>query len=553
MMGYSMKYYQSATCKATLTYKDSNEKDIKEFGSGILFPKFTNIKNSDDDINYVTLEDITLYEGAASRDVDIIEGELIECESSNDNIISMIHLDDLHRYMLPETAIAENGIFVTNIYNQSESKEWLKEDNLNILLPGTKAYKFGFDSRQQLPYVQFPDDISELIEEGLRIKYIRTNGVNGNVTANTLQKLEKPALWSTSDDESISGLSVDSFSVTNASAATNGADPESLNAAYNNYKKTIGTFDTLVTCRDYMNKIYQMTESSTNTTPLVSNIIVSDIRDDLNRSTPLCSFNDYGIYYTNVALKEEITETVTITDEDDETRTGTRIVSTDKIDHFDLLLYPFKNITGLNNKKEYINSFKYSAKNNYKIHADLQKNKNIAHRLASPVSDDVACIKNYLRLKAKITTTRKVTVLEQQDILNNIYKAIYMNFNARQLDFGEEIPYESIVEVIKKADYRIKDLSMDEPALYTKFCMCDENGTEYELVAQTEYKAEQLAANRIYNNLAIRNILAGKIAAFAYNTDFNTAFDKTVYPDNKYLHYYDKITKLESKFDLQTA
>jgi hypothetical protein len=123
MMGYSMKYYQSATCKATLTYKDSNEKNIKTFGSGILFPKFTNIKNAEDDINYVTLEDITLYDGAATRDVDIMEGELVECESSNDNIISIIHLDDLNRYILPETAIAENGIFVTNIYNQNESNE----------------------------------------------------------------------------------------------------------------------------------------------------------------------------------------------------------------------------------------------------------------------------------------------------------------------------------------------------------------------------------------------------------------------------------------------
>jgi hypothetical protein len=296
-----------------------------------------------------------------------------------------------------------------------------------------------------------------------------------------------------------------------------------------------------------------MTESDTDTTPLVSNIIVSDIRDDINRSVPLCSFNDYGIYYTNVALKENRTETITVKDKNDVEHTGTRTISVDKIDHFDLLLYPFKNITGLNNKKEYINSFKYSAKNNYKIHADLQKNKNIAHQLASPASDDVACIKNYLRLKAKITTTRKVTVLEQQEILNNIYKAIYENFNARQLDFGEEIPYESIVDVIKTADFRIKELSLDEPALYTKFCLCDENGTECELVAQTEYIADQLTANRIYNRLVLRNILAGKIAAFNYNTDFNSTFDKTVYPDKKYLSSYDKIKKLESAFHLKTA
>ena len=532
MMGYNMKYYQSATCKINISYKESNTKSINQFGNGILIPKFTNIKNQDEDINYLTLKDIVLYENAASRDVDAIEGELIECESANDNIISMLHLDDLNRYILPETGIAENGIFITNIYDTAESQDWKKEENLNTLLPGTKAYKFGFDSRQQLPYVQFTDDISSLIEDGLRIRYIRTNGFNGNVKATTLTKLEKPAIWSTSDDENITSLSVDDFEVTNASAATNGANPESLNSAYNNYKKTIGTFETLVTCRDYMNRIYQMTESTTDTTPLVSNVIVSDIRDDINRSTPLCSFNDYGICYTNVALKDAD--------------------GNNKIDHFDLLLYPFKTITGLNSKKEYDNSFKYSAKNKYKIEADLQNNKTISHNIISPDSNDISCIKNYLRIKAKIATTRKVTYLEEADILDKVYKSIYTNFNSRKLDFGEEIPYEAIVETIKNADYRIKDVSVDDPALYTKFCKCDENGTELELVAQTDSNIEsQKEANRIYNNLVLRNILAGKIAAFHYDTNFNSSFNKTKY-DN-FGPIYNNINTLVSKFDLQTA
>ena len=83
----------------------------------------------------------------------------------------------------------------------------------------------------------------------------------------------------------------------------------------------------------------------------------------------------------------------------------------------------------------------------YKIEADLATNKNIAHNLCLPEPGDVVCIKNYLRLKAKITTVKKVTKLEEQDILNNIYKAIYKSFNARQLDFGEEIPYESVVKI----------------------------------------------------------------------------------------------------------
>jgi hypothetical protein len=195
MMGYSMKYYQSATCKATISYKANNEFTLKsDFPQGIFFPKFTNLKNKDEDINYVTLNDFFLQDTVETREVDVIEGELIECESDNDNIISMLHLDDLYRYILPEVSIAENGIFITNILDETESLEWKKVDNLNIQLPESKVYKFGFDSESKLPYIQFPDDISELMGDGIRIRYIRTNGLNGNIAAKVLCKLEKPAL-----------------------------------------------------------------------------------------------------------------------------------------------------------------------------------------------------------------------------------------------------------------------------------------------------------------------------------------------------------------------
>ena len=55
MMGYNMKYYQSATCKINISYKESNNKSINQFGNGILIPKFTNIKNQDEDINYLNI------------------------------------------------------------------------------------------------------------------------------------------------------------------------------------------------------------------------------------------------------------------------------------------------------------------------------------------------------------------------------------------------------------------------------------------------------------------------------------------------------------------
>ena len=306
MLGYNIKYYQSATTNVKITYTLNTSSPIQGVWK---IDKFTNIKDVDDTINYVTLAERYINENEYSVEIPCIEGELIECETDNDNIVSLLQLDDNNRYYLPETQIAENGILIFNVNDGQESEPWESVYNLNTQPLGKPCYKFGYDSKENLPYIQFPDDISNIIEDGLRIKYIRTNGVNGNISARTLYKMEKPVSWQilNEDEEANTDkpyLNPDNYIVTNPSAAKNGANVETLTDAYNNFKKTIGTFDTLVTCRDYMNKIYQLTMSQTDTTPLVSNIIVSDIRDDINKAFTLCTFGSHGIEYKNTARNE---------------------------------------------------------------------------------------------------------------------------------------------------------------------------------------------------------------------------------------------------------
>ena len=315
------------------------------------------------------------------------------------------------------------------------------------------------------PYIQFPEDIATIIEDGLLIYFTRTNGVNGNIKVGTLSTLEGPTI--AINDTTIT-VSSELFSVTNKNAATNGTNAETLTNAYNNYKKTIGTFDTLVTCRDYMNKIYQLYDENNN--PLVSNIIVSDIRDDINRAYQLCSFNEFGISYTDYSLKED----------------GT----TDKISNFDLVFYPFKTVYGLNTEKEYKGSFEYSSENLNLIELGIDKNKTLSHKITLPKDKEIACIKNYLKLNAKITTIYKVNAVEQKDILESIYKSIYKTFNARQLDFGEDIPFDTILTCIENADTRIKNVSLEEPEIETKICLADGS----------------IGDEDSYTKLAIRNI-----------------------------------------------
>ena len=547
MLGYSMKYYRSAIADVTIKYYNpepsADEKDVMQ-APGLLIPKFTVITNGDQDISYFTINQTPRYISAANPvtvpPIPCMEGQIVKCESVNDNnVITVNQITEQNRFYLPETQIAENGIFIYNIFASNgadleDGTQWSAVANLNTQSRGAKVYKFGFDSYAGRPYVEFPEDYSELFDEGIFIYYTRTSGVNGNVSPRTLTQIELPTTGNWSK------VSTSSFSAENVSAASDGANAEGIGQAYRNFKKTIGTFETLVTCRDYMNKVYSLIKA--NGRPMVSNILVTDIKNDLNRAVTICSCDDAGIFYKETPIN---------------------INTEAKIDHFDLIFYPFK---AYNQIKGYVKdirtpydaSFAYAGNNtlaDIKNALEAEGIKTIAHNIKSPDTGDVLSINNYLRLTATIATNSKVTTEEGTLIIENIKVALANAFNMRELDFGEEIPFDSIVEVIEKADARIKVASLNEPAIYTTFSVLESNfgGTptvaEYAVASdwldlEMASSINRLAKNstdgtvstfdtkkarEVYNKLAVRNVLAGRIPLFDYNTTFKTGFSEGAY------------------------
>lgn len=700
MLGYNIKYYQSATTEVTIKYhnSDPSAEESEALAGNLLIPKFTVITNSDKDINYFTINPTPRYISATSTvtkpAIPCMEGQIVKCEGTNDNnIISANQITENNRFYLPEVQIAENGIFVYNVFNSENSGRtsledgtpWEKVDNLNIQVRGSRVYKFGFDSYEGRPYLEFPEDYSELFNDGLFIYYARTSGINGNISPKTLTQLELPSSWQ--------GVSAESFSVENTFAATTGANIETIKQAYNNYKKTIGTFETLVTCRDYMNKIYAMVNEIGK--PYVSNVLVTDIRNDLNRAVTICSCDDAGIFYKESSLldgyniiktkieTETKTETNANTPEEEivhETfilstvnkpyykptgncwfinvynpggeqqdqsvwipvtkdkllaaasdsteytdfsmdKEGTALEGTDEnegywvirqfhsssnknklyktklpiekipsitttkqavktvittnniintveesraIDHFDLVLYPFKSYNQIksnvkNIREVYDASFNYNLGVFNTIKNSLETNNlnTISHNIISPRDGDILSINNYLKLNANIATNSKITTEEGALIIDKIKIALANAFNMRELDFGEEIPFDSIVEVIEKADARIRVASLNEPALYTTFSVLvgkDVYGNpitrEYavasdwltveaaEETSRFEYTDENdniiktfntIEAKKIYNKLAVRNILAGRVPLFNYNNVYSSSFSEGAY------------------------
>ena len=118
--------------------------------AALALPKFTTITNADKDITFVTTNEIPVLITNLVPWVEVpcIEGQISKCESTNEyNLITLAQLDDNNRYYLPETQIAENGIFVYNADTSgagyTEGIQWEQVSNLNIRAAETRVFKFG--------------------------------------------------------------------------------------------------------------------------------------------------------------------------------------------------------------------------------------------------------------------------------------------------------------------------------------------------------------------------------------------------------------------------
>lgn len=522
--GYYPKYYRSATVDISFMYTGSRLPEGQSFKLNALETTVTDV---DGQTTYTLLNDCTIFSRYTTVKSPAIEGKLESLTVNNNTQIHLANLDDNNRIYFPEKMVAENGIFVQKV--SDTASYWSKVDNLNTTEPGQLVYKFGYDSIKGLPYLEFPSDIANLIEEGLYIKYIRTTGSSGNVKTGFLTRLSSPAQIfvendstitiypDTNDNESEKGVLI----ISNQMDSNNGSDPESINEAYNSFKKVVGTFDTLVTSRDYANAIYN--SKTADSKDIVSNIQVTDRRTDINYSNQILSFNKYGPVKVNTTNNDDITA-------------------------FDICLYPLNPIITSYNLTTYLNSF-LPLSDKTDIFTNIDEYKTISHDFKELQESDVYLYKNYYKLNVKISTTYKVNTFEQESILKNINESLYKNFNSRELDYGYEIPFDTLLQAIQNADPRIKNVSLEEPELYTKVMTKDKTETLLIDNANKDY----------YLNLVTKNILAGRASLFEYSNDFDFEFGQTTVPlqtvgsptDTDFVH--EQIVKLTTEVTIPNA
>lgn len=559
--GYQMHWYIAASTDITIKYTGELDSD-----TNFVIPEYYAFTNADRDIVY-TYVPSDLDEGASVSNkqrtitISCLQGIRQQYDVNGNKVINFANLDSQQRLFFPYQNVAENGIFVKT---HGTEVMWKKVDNLESYAPSSTIFKFGVLPNTNVCYIQFPQDIQYIIGAGLEIDYLTTLGEGGNVSANVIDSVY-------SDEKIDDNISlVDNAVITNRNATSDGADPEDLDSAYENYKRTVGTFNTLVTCRDYENALINSGE--------VSNCVVSDRTNDLYASyrtmvadgmsnhlvdNVRTKFNQtYEFSGENIVLGKD----TVITDIEPQVgNTGNYIITYNALSMsaYDLVLRLLTPMSSTVNATTYNKSFtRYSTSPEEYVGEELlANNKSCQHNFASPItiinsSDTVDTstrpylFKNFYTLRGTLLTYTKLTSEEIKEVETNARNALYEKFNSSKVNFGEQVRYEDIVETLQNSDTRIKavilneDLNYDLRALLPK----DEVGdTSTQSLDDSDFDSYKI-------DCLVQMILRGNVSLYDFNKDFALEFgetETTIYPKSS---DSDKdITSITTEVDIQTT
>lgn len=523
--GYSMKWYMSAITDVNFNYSGN---DVVSPNVITLKALDTMVSDESGEVVYTLLEDVTLHTTSRYARAQCIQGVINQYEVNGVDTITLDNLDEYNRIYFNETMIAENGVFVANNVGSSLNYigDWERVDNLESRPLGSKIFKFGVLPNSDTCYLEFPQDIVNLISGGLKIRYITTSGSAGNVSSNTLTTFYSSdiSVEVKKDDGSTETINVtDQISINNPYAAVDGTDYEDLDSAYNNYKDVVGTFNTLVTCKDYETAVNDVMDGRNYA---ASNCVVSDRTNDINNSRVIMQRTSSG---TN------------------------EVIDSGDMNAFSIgmyALYPMNNTVNayyynksfsVNDNMEYI---KNNQQNGIVSYKSIQHDYIDTTPLVNPENPGIPYIyKNIYKLTGTVSTYYKVSSTDATEIENNIRTALYRKFNARNIDFGVEIEYDDIVDTIVSADSRIKYVNLNQPEYVFKVMMSNDS------IGSAENAKVLTPTQQV--DILCKMITAGNIQLYNFNHDFAYDFGQTlstIYPTGD-----TPITSITTKSEVSTT
>ena len=480
-LGYFMHWYRSAVTNISLKWI-GDESDAE-----YTIPKFTMVSDYQTSVVYTL---VGAYDGTVNDYFQVcsqklkcngdiltfkaIQGIAIDYDINGETLITPDLLDSNNRLYFSGTDIAENGIFITNV-DKNNYTEWKKKDNLLVESLGNRYYKFGVSKDMDSCYLEFPDDVNDLFGEGINITYIQTDGEYGNISAQTIERFYNDLTPEESTTDNPVVLTQTNVKISNNASAIDGCEPEDINSAYRGYKSTIGTFNTLITLRDYINAIIN--------SGLVSNGFVCDRTNDIQSTYKVMSTVNDANQQLTVVEKNELNQPL--------------------LTAFSLKLYLLQYVDVVNSLDNYNKTFDMLTNNELEnIKAYISDTKAISHdyvdiQPATTKSAHFCFFKNKYPLDCNILSQYPLTAPEAEEVVNNIRQALYYNLNSKEISFGDEVTLDLVYDIVINADERIKAAIIDNLVFTTYAVYFD--GSEYKEIEISSEDINPVDLSILYN------------------------------------------------------
>lgn len=461
--------------------------------------------------------DIKLPKDGTTITVLAMQGVANDYDIEGKTLITLQDLDSENRLYFNGYNIANNGIFIQNADTRDSTRklknfsDWKLVNNLASQSITDKVFKYGVLKNSTTSFIEFSDNISDVIDNGIYITFLSSSGSYGNIPVNMLNNFYSTvsAIDTTTDPTtnetttSTIQLSTSTISVSNAFAGIGGTEPESINSAYRNYTKVAGTFDTLVTLRDYINKIQ--------TSNLVSNVIVTDRTCDLQDTVKIVQPKVTGIEAPFVEVLSNANAPL--------------------MNAFDLKLYLTQYVSSINSYADFSRSFdliepssqvytivKSYIENTKCIQHDYKDIREYANK--DDINNSPCIFLNEFPLNIRIIPQYELTDIQKAELKSNIVGALYNNLNASKVEFGQEASYDSIYDIVLNSDERIKTVILDDILYETYAIILNENGTFEKILVSSLDKNAEDTSKSLRTDIYAKSVLSGSSSVFLPNNDF---------------------------------
>lgn len=487
-LGYEMQWYKSGIGLLTMSW--SGEKSETE---SIQIPPFfqvtdknsekvyTVLGNTSDYFAYLNQDNPATYAGniilpkdGSEISVAVLQGAIQEYSISGSTLITLDMLDVNNRVYFNDVAVAQNGIFIENADLENSNvgvgnfSAWTKTSNLAAEDIDSHTYYFGVKNGQC--YIEFSRNISSVIGSGLYIRYLVSDGESGNVASGQLTNFFSALSVKDTANNDIS-LTTDNVYLYNSFAILSGSNPETIDSAYENYKKTVGTFNTLVSLRDYINYILK--------SGLVSNGFVCDRTNDIQDSYSIVTNDISGINTT-------VTQVAKVNGDDD-------------MQAFDLKFYFTRYLDKVSSSLDYDDTFfpiPESAQD--KVISYIDDVKCIQHNIENPRPDLPYMFVNKYPIVCTIYPQYTLTEVQKNQLKENVLNSVYNAFAAKNVKFGEEVDYNKMYDTILKSDSRIKQIFLDEFTYQTYAIYFDSVTNSYKEVCVSDTDIADSTYSELY-------------------------------------------------------